>query len=218
MDFSRPESWSGQPFPFPGDLPDPGIEQGVPALQVDSLPAEPPGEPKNPGVGSLSLLQGIFLTWEWNRGLLHCRRILYQLRCPLYKNDSVRVCVGWKRTKMASSFSLLKAFIHDGCAGPLLLWGLSLAAMSRGLFLAVCGLLTVAAPLGAEHRLQAVSFSSCTRWVHILRSRMHGSWALGLGLRCSKARGVFLGLPGSGIEPASPALQADFLPPSHQFR
>ena len=31
------------------------------------------------GVGSLSLLQGIFLTWESNPGLLHCRRILYQL-------------------------------------------------------------------------------------------------------------------------------------------
>ena len=118
---------------------------------------------------------------------------------------------------MASSFSLLKAFIHDGCAGPLLLWGLSLAAVSGGLFLAVCGLLIVAAPLGSERRLQAMSFSSCTTWVHILRSRMHGSWALGPGLRCSKAHGVFLGLPGSGIEPASPALQADFLPPSHQF-
>ena len=31
------------------------------------------------GVGSLSVLQGIFLTWGLNPGLLHCRRILYQL-------------------------------------------------------------------------------------------------------------------------------------------
>ena len=31
------------------------------------------------GVGSLSLLQGIFLTQELNQGLLHCRQILYQL-------------------------------------------------------------------------------------------------------------------------------------------
>ena len=37
-------------------------------------------KPKNTGVGSLSLLQRIFLTQESNRGLLHCRRILYQLR------------------------------------------------------------------------------------------------------------------------------------------
>ena len=34
---------------------------------------------QNTGVGSLSLLQGIFLTQELNRGLLHCRQILYQL-------------------------------------------------------------------------------------------------------------------------------------------
>ena len=30
--------WSGLPFPSPGDLPDPGIEPGSPALPVDSLP------------------------------------------------------------------------------------------------------------------------------------------------------------------------------------
>ena len=34
---------------------------------------------QNPGVGSLFLFQWIFLTQELNRGLLHCRRILYQL-------------------------------------------------------------------------------------------------------------------------------------------
>ena len=48
----------------------------------DSLPAEPPGKPKNTGVGSLSLLQGIFLSQESNQRLLHCRRTLYQLSCP----------------------------------------------------------------------------------------------------------------------------------------
>ena len=48
-------------------------------MQTDSLPSEPPGKPKNSGVGSLSLLQGIFLTPELNQGLLHCRWILYQL-------------------------------------------------------------------------------------------------------------------------------------------
>ena len=37
-------------------------------------------------MASLSLLQGIFLNQELNQGLLHCRRILYQLsyqRSPL---------------------------------------------------------------------------------------------------------------------------------------
>ena len=50
-----------------------------PTLQVDSLPAEPQGEPKNTGVGSLSLCQWIFPTQESNQDLLHCRQTLYQL-------------------------------------------------------------------------------------------------------------------------------------------
>ena len=73
MEFSRPEYWSGSPFPSPGDLLNPGIEPRFPALQADSLPAEPQGKPKNSGVGSPSLLQRIFPTQELNQGLLHCR-------------------------------------------------------------------------------------------------------------------------------------------------
>ena len=42
--FSRQECWSGLPFPSAGDLPDPGIEPGSPALQADALPSEPPGK------------------------------------------------------------------------------------------------------------------------------------------------------------------------------
>ena len=42
MEFSRQEYWSGLPCPPPGDLPDPGIQFRSPALQADSLPAEPP--------------------------------------------------------------------------------------------------------------------------------------------------------------------------------
>ena len=41
VEFSRPEYWSGEPFPSPGDLPNPGIKARSPALQADSLPAEP---------------------------------------------------------------------------------------------------------------------------------------------------------------------------------
>ena len=43
MGLSRQESWSGWPFPSPGDPPDPGIEPGSPALQADSLLSEPLG-------------------------------------------------------------------------------------------------------------------------------------------------------------------------------
>ena len=41
----RQEYWSGLPFPFPGDLPDPGIEPRFPALQADALPSELLGKP-----------------------------------------------------------------------------------------------------------------------------------------------------------------------------
>ena len=47
MGFSRQEYWSGLPFPFSGDLPDPGSEPRSPALQTDSLPSEPPGKSLN---------------------------------------------------------------------------------------------------------------------------------------------------------------------------
>ena len=66
-------------MPSSKNLPNPGIEPRSPTLWADSLPAEPQGKPKNTRVGSLSLLQQIFLTQESNWGLLHCRRILYQL-------------------------------------------------------------------------------------------------------------------------------------------
>jgi len=45
MEFSRQEYWSWLPFPSPGDLPNPGIEPGSPALQAEALPSEPPGMP-----------------------------------------------------------------------------------------------------------------------------------------------------------------------------
>ena len=85
MEFSRPEYWNGQPFLSPGDLPNPGIEPGSPgstgspASQADALPSEPPGKHglyspwnspgQNTGMGSLSFLQGIFLTQGLNPGL-----------------------------------------------------------------------------------------------------------------------------------------------------
>ena len=45
MGFSRQKYCSGLPFPSPGDLPDPGIEPGSPALQADALTSAPPGKP-----------------------------------------------------------------------------------------------------------------------------------------------------------------------------
>ena len=57
MGFSRQKYWSGLPFPFPGDLPDPGIETVSPALQAVFLLSEPAGQ--------LKLLRA-FLRRFWN--------------------------------------------------------------------------------------------------------------------------------------------------------
>ena len=63
MGFSRQEYWSGLPFPSPGDLPDPGIEAGSPALQTDPLPSEPSGKPTSASVLPVNI-QGWFpLDW-----------------------------------------------------------------------------------------------------------------------------------------------------------
>ena len=76
MGFCMLEYWNVLPCPPPGNFLKPGVEPRSPTLQEDSLLTEP-GKPKNTGVGSLSLLQRIFLTQESN--FLHCRWILYQL-------------------------------------------------------------------------------------------------------------------------------------------
>ena len=65
MRFARQGYWSGLPSPSPGDLPNPGIEPGSPALQVDSLPAELQGKPF-----SLSPFCGAGVRQEYWSGLL----------------------------------------------------------------------------------------------------------------------------------------------------
>ena len=54
---------------------------------------------QNTGVGSLSLFQGIFLTQESNQGLLHCRRIFYQLSyqgSPQRNFPEIELCIAWE--------------------------------------------------------------------------------------------------------------------------
>ena len=60
MEFSRKGYGSGLPFPFPGDLPDPGVEPRSPGLQADTLLPEPPGQ----SLGKSSLSEMISIFWE----------------------------------------------------------------------------------------------------------------------------------------------------------
>ena len=61
MGFSRQEYWSGLPFPSPGDLPNPGIEPGSPALRADTLTSEPPGNTNHQGDNKFYFISVLFL-------------------------------------------------------------------------------------------------------------------------------------------------------------
>ena len=74
------------------------MEPRSPTLQEDSVLADPPGKPKNTGVGSLSLLQRTFPIQELNQGRLHFRRILYPLSYqgnPTVRQGRVTSCDWW---------------------------------------------------------------------------------------------------------------------------
>ena len=62
MEFSKPEYWSGSPFPSSGGLPNTRIEPRSPTLQANSLPAEPQGKPK----AQVTIKGWIHLTWTYN--------------------------------------------------------------------------------------------------------------------------------------------------------
>ena len=57
MQFSRPEYWSRQPFPSPGDLPNPEIEPRSPTLQADSSPLTYLGSPSCNAAAAAKALQ-----------------------------------------------------------------------------------------------------------------------------------------------------------------
>ena len=88
-------------------------------FQVDSLPFEPQGKPRNTRAGSLSLLQWIFLTQELNQGLLHCRWIPYQL--SYQESPKVKVaqsCLTLRDLKDHTFHRILQARIQEWVAFP----------------------------------------------------------------------------------------------------
>ena len=58
LEFSRQEYWGGLPCPFPGDLPNPRVKLGSPALQADSLPFVPPDKSHGGAGGSVIIVSG----------------------------------------------------------------------------------------------------------------------------------------------------------------
>ena len=110
--------------PPPGDFPNPEIEPRSPALQADSLLSEPPARPKNTGVGSLSLLQGIFPAQESNQGLLPRRQILYQLSyqgSPGYEHSNCQFDFSCSCRALAPSFSS-PLLLLVSCPAPATWW------------------------------------------------------------------------------------------------
>ena len=65
------EHWSGQPIPFPGELPDPGIELGSLALQADALPAKLPGNPPFQYPYMQTYIGKIIHEWTWQAESLY---------------------------------------------------------------------------------------------------------------------------------------------------
>ena len=64
--FTRQKSWSGLPFPPPGDLPNPGIKLQSPTLQSDSLPPELPRKPLWAYKGTNPIHEGSILMTSYN--------------------------------------------------------------------------------------------------------------------------------------------------------
>ena len=102
------------------------------------LPAETQGKPKNIGVGSLSLLQGLFLIQEWNRDLLHYRLILYQFSyqgSPISLVNKIRKKkkegVGWgnaTKCTVVMTWIFQKTVSFDG------LWKISLKIAGKRIY------------------------------------------------------------------------------------
>ena len=81
MEFSRPEYWSGLPFPPPGDLPNPGIEPRFyvnPHCRGILYQLSHKGSPRILKWIALPFSKGYSPCRKSNPGLPHCRQILYQ--------------------------------------------------------------------------------------------------------------------------------------------
>ena len=121
MGFSRQGYWSGLPFPSPGELPDPGIESGSPALQAGALPSEPPVPTK--------------LSLPWNLGwrveslhnsIMLCEPQFFSLVKYRQQHDSQGSAEGWhpftQRKLRACSMQWCSRYLMSSIIFPLLIY------------------------------------------------------------------------------------------------
>ena len=113
MELSRPKYWSGQPFLFPGDRPNPRIKPRSPALEADSLPAEPQGKPIYVCTHTHThthLLYAFICWWIW-----------WILTLLLYlgflENSTIKIVV--HVSLQISTFIFFRCMLRNGIAGSL---------------------------------------------------------------------------------------------------
>ena len=88
MGFSRQEYWSGVPFHYPGDLPNPGNERRSPVLQADSLPTELLGPGKISVTGNSASEHHLGLSAPETEGLPFSPTVKSCVLCLAEKNAS----------------------------------------------------------------------------------------------------------------------------------
>ena len=127
-------------------FPNQGLSPGL-HIVGGFLTAEPQGKSKNTGVGSLSLLQWIFMTQDPNQGLLHCRQILYQLS---YQGNHIEIgCTYIEPSYMNRYSSLLSCLVTHS-------------------YLTVCDAMECSLPGFSVH---GISQAGIPEWVAISSSR-----------------------------------------------
>ena len=103
MEFSRPEYWSGQPFPSPRDLPIPGTEPRSSTWQVNSWPAEQQGKPKI--MEWVVYLFSSESSWARNQTRISC------IACGFFTNWAIR------EASLSNCSRYLKVFGHMSVEG-----------------------------------------------------------------------------------------------------
>ena len=126
MEFSRQEYWNGQPFPSPGDLPEPGFEPGSPPLQADSLLSESPGKPKrDAGTKYFKKLRRgrrrntyiVLLGWYHKLFTMSRRKLIYRKSRGKHRSQTQRVCPDSYQQPNMNRVMMLGNYTHNhiGC-------------------------------------------------------------------------------------------------------